>query len=552
MPGPAAVSIPRDRRLALALLCAATLMTIVDETVVSVALPTIQRDLGFATSELSWVVNAYLIAFGGLLLLAGRIGDLVGRRSVLLAGLSLFVAASVLCGVAPSAPVARRGAVRPGRRRRARRRRRAGDGRRALRRSAPAGPRHRGLLVRRGLGRFDRPLPRRPHHRRRRLALGVLHQRAVRHRHRARRTARARARDGPRPARGGRRGRRRAPGDRPDAGHRGDRRRCRARAGRAGRGAARRPSRCARRRPRGRSSRWRCCARAWSWAPTPRTRCWSAPCSAFSSSSPCTSSACWATARRRRASASCRWPWGSAPCRCWSSRGSMRASARGRRCCPGCWPSPPASRCCPACPSTATTSADVAPSIALFAVGGGLTLPAIMTIAMSGATPETAGLASGLINTSQQVGGALGLAILRLAGRRPRRRPGGRRRGARRRARRRLSARVERRGRASSSPRWRWPSSCCARRARRLAAARARPLTRARALLLRRPAAAGRRRAQRGHRELAVEVELGRDALRRRAPARRRRRSRPRRCARRGRCARCGARSRRGRRAGRS
>lgn len=101
---PAAVSIPRDRRLALALLCAATLMTIVDETVVSVALPTIQRDLGFATSELSWVVNAYLIAFGGLLLLAGRIGDLVGRRSVLLAGLSLFVAASVLCGVAPSAP----------------------------------------------------------------------------------------------------------------------------------------------------------------------------------------------------------------------------------------------------------------------------------------------------------------------------------------------------------------------------------------------------------------------------------------------------------------
>jgi EmrB/QacA subfamily drug resistance transporter len=103
MPRHAAASIPRNRRLALALLCAATLMTIVDETVVSVALPTIQRDLGFATSDLSWVVNAYLIAFGGLLLLAGRIGDLVGRRSVLLAGLSLFVAASVLCGVAPSA-----------------------------------------------------------------------------------------------------------------------------------------------------------------------------------------------------------------------------------------------------------------------------------------------------------------------------------------------------------------------------------------------------------------------------------------------------------------
>jgi EmrB/QacA subfamily drug resistance transporter len=104
MPGPSAAFIPRGRRLALALLCAATLMTIVDETVVSVALPTIQRDLGLSTPDLSWVVNAYLVAFGGLLLLAGRIGDLVGRRSVLLAGLSLFVVASVLCGVAPSAP----------------------------------------------------------------------------------------------------------------------------------------------------------------------------------------------------------------------------------------------------------------------------------------------------------------------------------------------------------------------------------------------------------------------------------------------------------------
>src|SRR4051794_11289843 len=96
-------AIPRGSRLAVAVLCAGTLMTIVDETVVSVALPSIQRELHFATSGLSWVVNAYLISFGVLLLLAGRIGDLIGRRRVLLAGLALFTAASVACGVAPSA-----------------------------------------------------------------------------------------------------------------------------------------------------------------------------------------------------------------------------------------------------------------------------------------------------------------------------------------------------------------------------------------------------------------------------------------------------------------
>jgi EmrB/QacA subfamily drug resistance transporter len=88
------------RSLALAILCAATLMTIVDETVVSVASPRIQDDLGFTTSGLSWVVNAYLVAFGSLLLLGGRIGDLVGRRTVLLAGLALFTVASALCAAA--------------------------------------------------------------------------------------------------------------------------------------------------------------------------------------------------------------------------------------------------------------------------------------------------------------------------------------------------------------------------------------------------------------------------------------------------------------------
>jgi EmrB/QacA subfamily drug resistance transporter len=77
-------------------------MIVLDATVVNVALPSIQEDLGFSQSSLAWVVNAYLIAFGGLLLLAGRIGDLVGRRTVFLAGLGVFTLASLLCGAAQS------------------------------------------------------------------------------------------------------------------------------------------------------------------------------------------------------------------------------------------------------------------------------------------------------------------------------------------------------------------------------------------------------------------------------------------------------------------
>ncbi|HEY0530820.1 MAG TPA: MFS transporter [Actinoplanes sp.] len=92
------------RRLAaLVVLCAATMMTVLDETVANVAIPSIQRDLGFGGHQLSWVVNGYLVSFGSLLLLAGRIGDLIGRRRVLLAGLALFTAASLACGLAPSA-----------------------------------------------------------------------------------------------------------------------------------------------------------------------------------------------------------------------------------------------------------------------------------------------------------------------------------------------------------------------------------------------------------------------------------------------------------------
>ena len=78
------------------------LMIVLDVTVVNVALPSIKDDLGFSQSSLAWVVNGYLITFGGLLLLAGRLGDLLGRRRIFLIGLALFVAASLLCGASQS------------------------------------------------------------------------------------------------------------------------------------------------------------------------------------------------------------------------------------------------------------------------------------------------------------------------------------------------------------------------------------------------------------------------------------------------------------------
>jgi EmrB/QacA subfamily drug resistance transporter len=90
----------RDRWVALIVLCIGMLMIILDSTIVNVALPAIQDDLGFTQSSLAWVINAYLIAFGGLLLLAGRIGDLIGRKKIFLAGLALFTAASLACGLA--------------------------------------------------------------------------------------------------------------------------------------------------------------------------------------------------------------------------------------------------------------------------------------------------------------------------------------------------------------------------------------------------------------------------------------------------------------------
>jgi EmrB/QacA subfamily drug resistance transporter len=90
----------RNRWAALYVLCVGMLMIVLDATIVNVALPSIQDDLGFSQSDLAWVVNAYLIAFGGLLLLAGRIGDLIGQRRVFLVGLAVFTAASLMCALA--------------------------------------------------------------------------------------------------------------------------------------------------------------------------------------------------------------------------------------------------------------------------------------------------------------------------------------------------------------------------------------------------------------------------------------------------------------------
>src|SRR3954467_12903325 len=95
----------RSRWIALVVLCVGMLMIVLDATVVNVALPSIQGDLGFSQSGLAWVVNAYMIAFGGLLLLAGRLGDLISRRKVFLSGLAVFTGASLLCGLAQSQEV---------------------------------------------------------------------------------------------------------------------------------------------------------------------------------------------------------------------------------------------------------------------------------------------------------------------------------------------------------------------------------------------------------------------------------------------------------------
>jgi EmrB/QacA subfamily drug resistance transporter len=94
-----------NRWLSLTILCTGFLLIVVDMTIVNVALPSIQREMGFSQSGLAWVINAYLVAFGGFLLLAGRLGDLFGRKRIYLLGLAIFIGASVLCGLSFSQPM---------------------------------------------------------------------------------------------------------------------------------------------------------------------------------------------------------------------------------------------------------------------------------------------------------------------------------------------------------------------------------------------------------------------------------------------------------------
>ena len=174
----------RKRWIALYVLCAGVLMIVIDATIVNVALPSIQDDLGFSQSNLAWVVNAYLIAFGGLLLLAGRVGDLIGQRAHLphRPGRLHRRVAAVRGGPEPG-PAHRR-ALRPGRRRRADLRRDPGHDRDDVPRAARAGEGDRRLRLRRLRRRLHRAARRRRADRDHQLALDLLHQHPGRHRDR--------------------------------------------------------------------------------------------------------------------------------------------------------------------------------------------------------------------------------------------------------------------------------------------------------------------------------------------------------------------------------
>ncbi len=102
-PASSLTAVSNHRRwMALVVVCLAQLMIVLDTTIVNVALPVIQRELHFTQGNLTWVINAFLVTFGSFLLLAGRLGDLLGRKRVFLAGVVVFTAASALCGLAPS------------------------------------------------------------------------------------------------------------------------------------------------------------------------------------------------------------------------------------------------------------------------------------------------------------------------------------------------------------------------------------------------------------------------------------------------------------------
>ena len=164
-------------------------MVVLDATVVNVALPSIQTDLGFTAANLQWVINAYTLVFGGFLLLGGRAGDLFGRRRLFLAGVAIFSVASLLNGLATSEDVAGRRPRAAGPRRRARLPRRAVDHHHDVRRGRGADEGARRLERDRRGRRRVRPAARRHPHRPAELGVDLLRQRADRHRHRGARAS---------------------------------------------------------------------------------------------------------------------------------------------------------------------------------------------------------------------------------------------------------------------------------------------------------------------------------------------------------------------------
>ena len=204
---------PGHRRLGLALVVIATaqLMVVLDATIVNVALPHIQQALGFSGSGLEWVVNAYALTFGGLLLLGGRAGDILGRRRVLIAGIILFSAALAAGRIRHLGGLAAGRTRTPGSRRSHRRPGRAVPDRDHVP-GGPAAQQGHGCLRRdEHRRRGGRPDRRRPAHHLRLLAVGVLRQRPDRDRRRPDGAARARGvRAAPRPVRPARRDHRHA------------------------------------------------------------------------------------------------------------------------------------------------------------------------------------------------------------------------------------------------------------------------------------------------------------------------------------------------------
>ena len=158
----------------------AQMMVVLDTTIVNVALPHIQESLGFSTSCLSWVLNAYILTFGGLLLLGARAGDLFGRRRIFLVGIAIFTLSSLVGGLAPAGWMLLAARARPGHRGRSGRTLGALPPHHRVRRRAGAGPGHRSLHHGVGRRRGHRPGGRRAPDPAGLVALGHVRQRADR------------------------------------------------------------------------------------------------------------------------------------------------------------------------------------------------------------------------------------------------------------------------------------------------------------------------------------------------------------------------------------